>query len=127
MGVEVIGYETVPSSTEAEKTVLHANGTNEHIKFGSHENGSVKGEENKVSSANFPSNAVDEWPEPPQVHSFYFVRWKSHEDPKMKSKIDYADKELSRLRQAEFQMKDKLRQKRVSYFSSTCLALQQHK
>lgn len=120
MGVEVVGFEKASSPIEAEnKSMSHEkeNGkSDEHIKFGSQENGSVKGEVNKVSDANFPKDAVDEWPEH-KIHQFYFVRCRPLDDPKVKTKMDHADKEIVRWSQARFKTIEKLKAKRVSWIS----------
>ncbi|OWM88654.1 proton pump-interactor 1-like [Punica granatum] len=116
MGVEVVGFENAPSPIEADnsKSVSHEkeSGTaGEHIKFGSHENGSIKADVNKVSDANFPKDAVDEWPEH-KVHYFYFVRCRPLDDPNIKAKMDHADKDIVRWTQARFQTINKLKDKR---------------
>lgn len=61
-----MGFEKAPSPIEPEnRSMLHEKEhgkLGDNIKFGSHENGSVKKEEKKVSDTNLPKNAVDEWP-----------------------------------------------------------------
>ncbi|KAK4782298.1 hypothetical protein SAY86_016400 [Trapa natans] len=112
MGVEVVGFEKAPSPIEAEISNEKENGKpEEHIKSGAQENGSVKGELNKVSDANFLKDAVAEWPEH-TIHQFYFVRCRPLEDPKVKAKMDQADKEIVRWSQARFQTIEKLKAKR---------------
>lgn len=87
-----------------------------NIKFGSHSmDEQAKGEENKVFEANIPTDAVDEWPEPQQIHSFYIVKYRSLEDQKMKVKLDLAEKELKTKNQARFQITEKLKAIRVRY------------
>lgn len=117
MGVDVVGFEKAPSPIEAEnKSHEEEDGKlGEHIKFGSQENGS-KEDENKVSDTNFLKDAIDEWPEH-KIHSFYFVRCRPLDDPKIKAKMDHADKEIVRWSQARFQTIEKLKAKRVSYKS----------
>ncbi|KAK4576772.1 hypothetical protein RGQ29_027349 [Quercus rubra] len=127
MAVEVVGFEMIQAPVEivAEEdtvaTVLHGKengildqgpGLEEPIKFGSHGDEPVKVEGNDVSDANFPKDAVDEWPAPKQIHSFYFVRYRPFDDPKIKAKIDQADKEIQRKNQARFQITEALKAKR---------------
>jgi len=125
MAIEVDGFEMVQGPmetvTEGDTTVLHEEngkldqgpGLNEPIKFGSHGDEPIKGEANNVSGANFPKDAVDEWPAPKQIHSFYFVRCRPYDDPKIKVKLDLADKEIQRKNQARFQITEALKAKRV--------------
>ncbi|KAJ7981748.1 proton pump-interactor 1-like [Quillaja saponaria] len=85
MAVEVVGFEMVQGPvgivTEEDKSVLYekengkldqVEGVSEPIKFGSHGDEPVK-EGNDVLDANIPKDAVDEWPAPKQIHSFYFI------------------------------------------------------
>lgn len=90
------------------------NGQSETIKFGSHGEEPVKEEENGVSDANFPKDAVDEWPAPKQIHSFYFVRYRPYDDPMIKAKIDQAAIEIEKRTQARLKITDALKAKRVS-------------
>ena len=127
MGVEVVGFEMVEGPVETltggDKSVLHekengkldqGTGQNETIKFGSHGEEPIKEEENGVSDANFPKDAVDEWPAPKQIHSFYFVRYRPFDDPKIKAKIDQAAIEIEKRTQARLKITDALKAKRVS-------------
>ncbi|KAG8472372.1 hypothetical protein CXB51_035309 [Gossypium anomalum] len=122
MGVEVVGSEmakvSVDKATEVEKSLVHdkENGKldkdpvhSEPIKFGSNVEESNKGEEKNASDANFPSDAVVEWPAPKQIHSFYFVRYRPYDDPKIKAKIDQADKEVQKWNKARFQLTDEIK------------------
>ncbi|XP_020223585.1 proton pump-interactor 1 [Cajanus cajan] len=125
MAVEVVGFEMVQgpveNGVEGPKPVLHEKengkvekdlGAAEAIKFGTHGDESVKGEENNVSDANVPKDAVEEWPAPKQIHSFYFVRWRPYDDPTIKSKADQLDKEISKKNQSRFQITEALKAKR---------------
>ncbi|KAA8523909.1 hypothetical protein F0562_010332 [Nyssa sinensis] len=88
-------------------------GINEPIKFGSHViDEPVKGEGNHVPEANFPKDAVDEWPTAKQIHSFYFIKYRSYEDSKLKAKLEQADKDVHKKTQARSQIIEKLREKR---------------
>ncbi|KAJ6811762.1 proton pump-interactor 1 [Iris pallida] len=74
--------------------------------------GDVK-ETDNAATANLPKDAVDEWPEPKQIHTFYLVRFRSYEDPQLKAKIELADKEVQRKNQARFQITEALKTKRA--------------
>ncbi|XP_060669006.1 proton pump-interactor 1 [Ziziphus jujuba] len=122
MGVEVVGFEMVEGPVETvtggDKPVLHEkeNGkldqAPETIKFGSHGEELVKEEENGVSDSNFPRDAVDEWPAPKQIHSFYLIRYRPYDDPKIKAKIDQAAIEIEKRTQARLKITDALKAKR---------------
>lgn len=98
-------------------------GVEKPIKFGSHVDEFAKAKENAVSDSNVPKNAVEEWPAPKQIHSFYFVRFRPYDDPNNKAKIDKLDKEISQKNQERIKVTDKLKAKRVSreYFCYCCL------
>ncbi|CAL0326553.1 unnamed protein product [Lupinus luteus] len=125
MALEVVGFEMVQgpveNGAEGGKSVLHekdngkleqALGGGEPIKFGSHGDESAKGDGNNVSDANVPKDAVEEWPAPKQIHSFYFVRCRPYDDPNIKSKVEYLEKELNKKSQARFQVTERLKAKR---------------
>ncbi|PKA64474.1 Proton pump-interactor 1 [Apostasia shenzhenica] len=75
-------------------------------------NGGIKESEPSTGSS-VPKDAVDEWPEPKKDHTFYFVKYRSYEDPKLKAKLDQADKELQRNTQARTKLIEALKAKRV--------------
>ncbi|XVF70193.1 hypothetical protein PTKIN_Ptkin11bG0141500 [Pterospermum kingtungense] len=121
MGVEVVGSDmaqvSVGKVTEVDKSFLHdkENGKldkdsvrNEPIKVEEPD----KGEENNASDASFPKDAVAEWPAPKQIHCFYFVRYRPYDDPKIKPKIDQANKEIQKWNKVRFQLMDELKAKR---------------
>ncbi|XP_052178412.1 proton pump-interactor 1-like isoform X1 [Diospyros lotus] len=126
MGVEAVKSELVQGSTETghEENSSFLNGKEngsthqgnvsaEPITFGSQgTNEPVEREDNNVPVSNFPKDAVDEWPAPKQIHSFYFVKYRSYEDPKLKAKLEQADKEIQKKTQARSQILEKLRGKR---------------
>ncbi|KAK7324569.1 hypothetical protein VNO77_28241 [Canavalia gladiata] len=125
MAVEVVGFEMVQgpieNGAEGGKPVLHEKengkpeqdlGAGEAIKFGTHGDESAKGEGNDVSDLSAPKDAVEEWPAPKQIHSFYFIRCRPFEDPIIKSKIDQLDKEITKKNQARFQVTEALKAKR---------------
>lgn len=77
-------------------------------------NGETKDIEHVPDSAG-PKDAVDEWPENKPTHYLYFIRYRSYEDPKMKTKIEHADREVQKKTQARIQITEALRIKRVGY------------
>lgn len=120
MGVEVGGFEVVeapvgavssiPTSLENGKVEVAVNGS---IKFGSHGDEPAKLEAGNVSDG--PKDAVNEWPAPRQVHSFYFIRYRLFDDIKLKAKKELIEKEVEKKSQARFQITEKIRAKKVSY------------
>lgn len=125
MGVEVAGFEMVQGPVETvavgDGSVLHEkeNGkldqglsSHEPIQFGSHGEEPAKEDENGVADAKLPKDAVDEWPAPKQIHSFYFVRYRPYDDPKIKAKIDQASTESEKRTQARLKITDQLKARR---------------
>lgn len=74
-------------------------------------NGEIK-EIEHITESVAPKDAVDEWPAEKQVHTFYFIRYRSYEDPKLKAKIEQADKEVQRKTQGRIQITEAIREKR---------------
>ncbi|KAK4484712.1 hypothetical protein RD792_007304 [Penstemon davidsonii] len=113
MGVEVAESNlaiNVENSSEANMPVENGK---LNITFGSHGvEEPPKVEVNKVSESNLPKDAVDEWPEPKQIHSFYVVKYRPIEDQNLKVKLDLAEKELQKKNQARVQIIEKLKAKR---------------
>ncbi|WVZ13637.1 hypothetical protein V8G54_011203 [Vigna mungo] len=68
---------------------------------------------NDVSELNVPRDAVEEWPTPKQIHSYYFVSWRPYEDPTIKSKIGLLDKEIMKKNQARSQIAEAPKAKRM--------------
>lgn len=91
----------------------HGSGITEPIKFGSHGTEEPKKEEvSRIPVSNVPKDAVEDWPEPKQIHSFYTVKFRRFEDPKLKARIELAEKELQKKNQARSQIIEKLKGKR---------------
>ncbi|CAN8273665.1 unnamed protein product [Cochlearia groenlandica] len=122
MGVEVAksgGFEVVaaPFEGKPEKNGKVDQGDKVSIKFGSHgveppKKGEEEKKNNVFSSSDVPKDAVEEWPAAKQIHSFYFVKYRPYDDPKIKAKLDLADKELKKLNKAREVVLDELRAKR---------------
>ncbi|XP_020872612.1 proton pump-interactor 1 [Arabidopsis lyrata subsp. lyrata] len=118
MGVEFVnsgGFEVAPAPFEGKPEKNGGKGDEVSIKFGSHGEPPKKAEENinKVLNSDAPKNAAEEWPAAKQIRSFYFVKYRSYTDPKMKAKLELADKELEKLNKARSGVLDKLRAKRA--------------
>ena len=116
MGVNSVESELAHVSVENGKIENNFNGgmgMNESMSFGAHGNGAVVVEKSKIPQTNFPKDAVDEWPEEKKFHYVYFVKYRSAEDQNLKSKLDQADKELTKLNQARNPITEKLRTQRV--------------
>ncbi|KAK6132689.1 hypothetical protein DH2020_033572 [Rehmannia glutinosa] len=110
MGVEVVETNlAVETGKEVSAEVGNVN-----IKFGSHgADEPAKGEPDKLFDSNLPKDAVDEWPEPTQIHSFYMVKYRASEDRNLKAKLDVAEKELQKKNQARLQIFENLKTKRA--------------
>lgn len=139
MGVVPVKSELVHASVETgneeKSSLLHEKGNgeiikglnNESVKFSSQgKDEPKKGGANTVvvNETNLPKDAVDEWPAPKQIHSFYFIKYRSYDDQQLRAKLDQADRELQRLNQNRFQITEKLRAERVSLLlltSKNCL------
>lgn len=92
----------------------HVSGITEPIKFGSHGTEEPKKEEvSRIPVSNVPKDAVEDWPEPKQIHSFYTVKFRRFDDPKLKARIELAEKELQKKNQARSQIIEKLKAKRA--------------
>ncbi|XP_010433357.1 PREDICTED: proton pump-interactor 1 isoform X2 [Camelina sativa] len=121
MGVEVVngGFEVAPAPFEGKPDKNgkpdQVKGDKVSIKFGSHGEPPKKAEEtnNKVLNADVPKDAAEEWPAARQIHSFYFIRYHSLKDPKMKAKLEAAEKELEKLNKARGAVLNDLRAKRT--------------
>lgn len=121
MGVESLETELphVSVETKSEGNILlqKENGIlnqESGITFGSHgteEPG--KKEVNTLPENSIPKDAVDEWPAPKQIHTFYMVKYRLYDDQKTKSQLDQADRELKKLNQARYQLTDKIRAKKT--------------
>lgn len=113
MGVEVVESNASLNVEDGSDTKMPAENGKVSIMFGSHGGEEPKAEANKVSESSLPKDAVDEWPEPKQIHSFYAVRYRPIEDQSLRAKQDVYDRELQKLNQARAQKVDQLKAKRV--------------
>lgn len=127
MGIEVVSeMAQVPVETVVNNNHEKENGKLDHepVKFGSQDDAPVNGEDKNVTVVNLPKDAVDEWPAPVQIHSFYFVRYRPYDDPKIKAKLDQADREIQKRNTARFELMEELKAKKVKIqFRITCLVI----
>ncbi|KAJ4913345.1 Proton pump-interactor 1 [Raphanus sativus] len=116
MGVEVVnygGFEVVPAPFEG-KMDQGNKGDKYSIKFGSLGEPPKKAQENNnVLISDVPKDAAEEWPAAKHIHSFYFVKYRHLDDPKIKAKLDLAEKELEKLNKARAAVLDQLKAKRA--------------
>eukprot|EP00262_Sarcandra_glabra_P007569 TRINITY_DN20461_c0_g1_i1.p1 TRINITY_DN20461_c0_g1~~TRINITY_DN20461_c0_g1_i1.p1 ORF type:complete len:616 (+),score=169.98 TRINITY_DN20461_c0_g1_i1:180-2027(+) len=119
MGVEVLGSDFSQGEVCLDNVEPNQRlGLEEPIKFGLVDSLDgkdvlvVKGEEGPAKDTNFPKDAVDEWPEEKRIHSFYFVKYRSYEDPKLKAKIEQFEKELQKKNQERFQINEAIKAKK---------------
>lgn len=96
------------------------------IKFGSLGEPPKKAQENNNNNNNVlisdvPKDAAEEWPAAKQIRSFYFVKYRHFDDPKIKAKLDVADKELEKLSKARSAVYEQLKAKRVKSSFFCCL------
>ncbi|KAG2240842.1 hypothetical protein Bca52824_097049, partial [Brassica carinata] len=91
------------------------------IKFGSlgeppkkaQENNNNNNNNNNVLISDVPKDAAEEWPAGKQIHSFYFVKHRHFDDPKIKAELDLAEKELEKLNKARAAVFDQLKARRA--------------
>jgi hypothetical protein len=63
-----------------------------------------------------PKDAVEDWPEPKQTYTFYFVKIRSFEDPKLRAKLEQADKDFQNKIQARSKIFEAIKAKKVLLF-----------
>ncbi|KAK3198930.1 hypothetical protein Dsin_022345 [Dipteronia sinensis] len=122
MGVEVAEMAQVPVETVTKHEMENGKLDHEPVQFGSHGDEPVKGEDTIVSPVNLPKDAIDEWPAPMQIHSFYFVKYRPYDDPKLKAKLDQADREIQKRNTARFELLEELKSKKSERAEINCSA-----
>ncbi|KAF0901414.1 hypothetical protein E2562_000295 [Oryza meyeriana var. granulata] len=112
--MEVIGTEAAPAEVkvaDGEVNLFQENESKatakereEAILFGSDNNtAAANGAANGADLAP-PKDAKEDWPEARKAHSFFFVKIHSLEDPKLKAKLDQAEKDFQKKIQARSQI-----------------------
>ncbi|KAM0859102.1 hypothetical protein ACQ4PT_047396 [Festuca glaucescens] len=83
------------------------------------EEAAVFGADNGNAAANAtndmapPKDVVEEWPEPKQTYTFYFVKIRSFEDPKLRAKLEQADKDFQNKIQARSKIFEAIKAKKT--------------
>ncbi|XP_074558098.1 proton pump-interactor 1-like isoform X2 [Curcuma longa] len=123
MVMEILGHDTnqenINEGTEGDNSFVAIKESKLETKHGNGQelvrtnvaNGEAKEGDQSVD-ANFPKDAVEEWPAEKKVHNFYLVRFRTFEDPKLKARIDNADREVTKCTQTRFQITEALKAKR---------------
>ncbi|KAF8781277.1 hypothetical protein HU200_000638 [Digitaria exilis] len=116
MGMEVVGAETAPAEvkvSDGEVNLFQEKESKATAK--EREEAAVFGSETTTNAADMapPKDAKDEWPEPKQTYAFYFVKIRSFEDPKLRAKLELADKEFQKKIQARSKLIEALRAKKA--------------
>uniref|UniRef100_A0ACD5YGI7 Uncharacterized protein n=1 Tax=Avena sativa TaxID=4498 RepID=A0ACD5YGI7_AVESA len=117
MGMEVVGAETAPVQVNvADGEVALFQDKESKATAKEREEAAVFGSDNGKAAANDmapPKDAVDEWPEPKQTYTFYFVKIRSFEDPKLRAKLEQADKEFQNKIQARSKIFEAIKAKKT--------------
>nr|CAB3453189.1 unnamed protein product [Digitaria exilis] len=116
MGMEVVGAETAPAEvkvSDGEVNLFQEKESKATAK--EREEAAVFGSETTMNAADMapPKDAKDDWPEPKQTYVFYFVKIRSFEDPKLRAKLELADKEFQKKIQARSKLIEALRAKKA--------------
>jgi len=82
------------------------------------EEAAVFGSDNSKAVANGsdmapPKDAAEEWPEPKQTYTFYFVKIRSFEDPKLRAKLEQAEKDFQNKVQARAKIFEAIKAKKT--------------
>ncbi|XP_052167505.1 proton pump-interactor BIP103 [Oryza glaberrima] len=126
MGMEVVGTEAAPAEvkvTDGEVNLFQENESKATAK--EREEAVLFGSDNSTATANGASNGADlappkdaeeDWPEARKTHSFFFVKIRLLEDPKLKMKIDQAEKDFQKKIQARSQIFEAIKAKKNERF-----------
>ncbi|CAN6182030.1 unnamed protein product [Urochloa humidicola] len=116
MGMEVVGAETAPAEvkvSDGEVNLFQEKESKATAK--EREEAAVFGSETTTNVADLapPKDVKDEWPEPKQTYAFYFVKARTFEDPKLRAKLELAEKEFQKKIQARSKLIDAVRAKKA--------------
>ena len=116
--MEVVGAETAPAEvkvSDGEVNLFQEKESKATAK--EREEAAVFGSDTTTNVADLapPKDAKDEWPEPKQTYAFYFVKIRSFEDPKLRAKLELADKEFQKKIQARSKLIEAVRAKKVLF------------
>ncbi|KAL6655853.1 hypothetical protein ACP70R_006679 [Stipagrostis hirtigluma subsp. patula] len=118
MGMEVVGAEAAPAHVKVSdgdvnlfqenESKATAKEREEAAVFGSDTNGATN-----AADLAPPKDATEEWPEPKQTHTFFFVKIRTLDDPKLRAKLEQADKEFQKKIQARSKIIEAVRAKKA--------------
>lgn len=124
MGVEFVksgGFEVAPAPFEGKPETNGKVVDKVAIKKAEESPNNNNNNNNNVLISDVPKDAAEEWPAAKQIRSFYFVKYRHFDDPKIKAKLDVADKELEKLSKARSAVYEQLKAKRVKSSFFCCL------
>ncbi|EMS53935.1 hypothetical protein TRIUR3_33747 [Triticum urartu] len=117
MGMEVAGAEAAPAQVKvADEEVTLFQDKESQATAKEREEAAVFGSDNGKAAANDmapPKDAAEEWPEPKQTYTFYFVKIRSFEDPKLRAKLEQAEKDFQNKIQARAKIIDAIKAKKT--------------
>uniref|UniRef100_A0A0D9XCQ7 Proton pump-interactor 1 n=1 Tax=Leersia perrieri TaxID=77586 RepID=A0A0D9XCQ7_9ORYZ len=125
MGMEVVGTEPAPAEVkiaDGEVNLFQENESKaakereEAVLFGSDKSTAVANGAVNAADLAPPKDAKEDWPEARKTHSFFFVKIRSLEDPKLKEKLDQAEKDFQKKIQARSQIFDAIKAKKNERF-----------
>lgn len=119
MGMEVVGAEAAPAQVKvADEEVTLFQDKESQATAKEREEAAVFGSDNGKAAANDmapPKDAAEEWPEPKQTYTFYFVKIRSFEDPKLRAKLEQAEKDFQNKIQARAKIIEAIKAKKVFF------------
>lgn len=120
--MEVVGAEAAPAQVKvADEEVALFQDKESQATAREREEAAVFGSDNGKAAANAPNgsdmappkDAADEWPEPKQTYTFYFVKVRSFEDPKLRAKLEQAEKDFQNKIQARSKIIEAIKAKKT--------------
>ena len=115
--MEVVGTEAAPAEVKVSDGEVNLFQEKESKATAKEREAAVFGSETTTNVADLapPKDAKDEWPEPKQTYAFYFIKIRSFEDPKLRAKLEQADKEFQKKIQARSKLIEAVRAKKVFF------------
>lgn len=117
--MEVVGAEAAPAQVKvADEEVTLFQDKESQATAKEREEAAVFGSDNGKAAANDmapPKDAAEEWPEPKQTYTFYFVKIRSFEDPKLRAKLEQAEKDFQNKIQARAKIIEAIKAKKVFF------------
>ena len=115
--MEVVGTEAAPAEVKVSDGEVNLFQEKESKATAKEREAAVFGSETTTNVADLapPKDVKDEWPEPKQTYAFYFIKIRSFEDPKLRAKLEQADKEFQKKIQARSKLIEAVRAKKVFF------------